>query len=273
MLLLWHTMALSLGLVRGLNLTSEKDAVGVVRINSESAYLQDGGVNLSCSLMYRSAAYTSWTIDDRPPEDSALESILTGRAVPGLWLREHRLEIRRLDRLPSASGRYQFVCAAVVDGNLTRASLFVASLFVDTCRGDGQCSARGAVCRGGRCVCEGALKVRLLSRHTTCRHAAFLDWPCSYHEQCQVPGSHCAQGGVCACPDPLRPQGQHCVAAPSITKACQCRPCPAVQQRPVTVARSVSRQDASEGLRSQASTLCKAKVVFLLLATLMVETY
>ncbi|CAN7991934.1 unnamed protein product [Ixodes pacificus] len=217
--------------------SEDRVPVGQARIRSAAPYLEDGGVNLSCSVAYRDAVHTSWSIDGRPPDDSALESILTGHAGPGLWLRDHRLELRRLDRLPSASGRYQLACMAVADGNLSRASLFVASLFGDACRGDAQCTPRGAQCRGGRCRCTGALKVRLASRHTTCRHAAFLDWPCVYHEQCQIHGSRCGPEGTCVCTEPFVAQGRTCASPPQQQpplppRGCQCKICGSSSARP-----------------------------------------
>ncbi|KAK8769270.1 hypothetical protein V5799_007905 [Amblyomma americanum] len=244
---------------------SGQDALGVARITSEAPYLRDGAVNLSCSITYGQAAHTAWTINDRPPDDTALESIFTGRTGKRRWLRAHGLVIRRLDRVPSASGRYELRCLAVADGKLSSDSVFVGSLFSDVCRGPEPCVSRGAVCRQGLCRCEGAMPVRLTSRHTTCRHAAMLGWPCNFDEQCLPRGAHCGSQGTCVCRPPLQVVARSCMAP----NASQCLPCahptPAVaqtaaqQQPPLEL-------EAADGAGRDAPTL-----LLLLLPTLLLR--
>ncbi|KAH8019412.1 hypothetical protein HPB51_019385 [Rhipicephalus microplus] len=207
---------------------SGQAALSGVRITSEAPYLRDGAVNLSCSIMYTQAAHTAWTINGRPPDDAALESIFTGRVSKNLWQRAHGLVLHRLDRLPTASGRYELRCQAVADGKLSSDSVFVGSLFSDTCRSREPCLTRGAVCRQGRCRCEGAQPVRLTSRHTTCRHAAMLGWPCSFDEQCLPRGAYCSSQGTCICRAPLQVVALSCVAP----NASLCPPC--VRSTPAT---------------------------------------
>lgn len=214
---------------------SGQEALGVAHITSEAPYLRDGAVNLSCSITYTQAAHTAWTINGRPPDDAALESIFTGRLSKNLRLRAHGLVLHRLDRLPSASGRYELRCLAVADGKLSSDSVFVGSLFSDSCRGPEPCVTRGAVCRQGRCRCEGAQPVRLTSRHTTCRHAAMLGWPCSFDEQCLPRGAYCGSQGTCVCRAPLQAVALSCVAP----NASLCSPC--VRSTPA-VARTAALQ-------------------------------
>ncbi|KAH9377626.1 hypothetical protein HPB48_019245 [Haemaphysalis longicornis] len=238
---------------------SGQDALGVARITSEAPYLRDGAINLSCSITYGHAAHTAWNINGRPPDDSAFESIFTSRPGKNLWLRAHGLMLNRLDRFPSASGRYELRCLAVADGKFSLDSVFVGSLFSDVCRGPEPCAGRGAVCRRGRCRCEGAMPVRLTSRHTTCRHAAMLGWPCNFDEQCIPKGAYCGPQGTCDCRPPLQAVALSCVAP----NASQCAPCgqqqsthtPAVAQPTAQLQRSQEGPVSAAGDRVPYSTL------------------
>lgn len=240
---------------------SGQDALGVARITSEAPYLRDGAINLSCSITYGQAAHTAWTINGRPPDDSAFESIFTSRPSKSVWLRAHGLMLNRLDRFPSASGRYELRCLAVADGKFSLDSVFVGSLFSDVCRGLEPCAGRGAVCRRGRCRCEGAMPVRLASRHTTCRHAAMLGWPCNFDEQCIPKGAYCGPQGTCDCRPPLQAVALSCVAP----NASQCAPCAQQQstQPPAVAQHAVQMQRPQEDLLAAGAGLVASSVQLL----------
>ncbi|XP_064457085.1 uncharacterized protein LOC135367917 [Ornithodoros turicata] len=214
------TVTVTLQLVRWSTCTTP-EPVGA-RVSWDALYLRSGALNLTCSVAFRTFAHTRWSLNGRPLEDdTVLETILTGRREGGLMMRAHRLEVPRLQRLPSPSGLYNFSCAAVADGELSCGSAFVTTFFQDSCRPgvDDDCRSRGGICRSGQCECARPRPVRLRSRHTTCRHSSRLGWPCTYDEQCSflVAGAYCGITRTCQCAAGREPdaQGLRCSAEQS----------------------------------------------------------
>lgn len=170
----------------------------------------DKGVQLFCSVAYQSQVSIFWTLNGKPLEDYdqlSEESVPEGRVSSVL--------IKSLARLPTMTGVYTFNCTTLTDYDLATVHLDVSAPLSDSCQEHGpECAERMAVCRGGSCVCEGYYKVRLASKHVTCRSEAYLETPCMYDEQCLNTTEHseCTSRGWCACLKGYgRTEGHKCV--------------------------------------------------------------
>ncbi|XP_064485179.1 uncharacterized protein LOC135397503 [Ornithodoros turicata] len=153
------------------------------------------GVELSCSVGYQAQVSIFWTLNGRPLEDYDL---LSEETVPEG--RVSNLVIKNLARLPTSTGVYTFNCTTLTDYDLSTVHLDVNIPLSDMCK-DADCSERMAVCRDMSCACEGYYKVRLTSKHVTCRDESYLETPCMYNEQCLSTTKHseCTSKGWCAC--------------------------------------------------------------------------
>lgn len=157
----------------------------------------DKGVQLFCSVAYQAQVSIFWTLNGRPLEDY---DSMTEETVPEG--RVSSLSIKNLARLPTVTGVYTFNCTTLTDYDLATVHLDVTIPLSDMCRDqDTDCSERMAVCKDMNCACEGYYKVKLMSKHVTCRSEAFLETPCMYNEQCLSTTEHseCTSRGWCAC--------------------------------------------------------------------------
>ncbi|XP_077523789.1 uncharacterized protein LOC144134849 [Amblyomma americanum] len=154
-------------------------------------------VQLFCSVAYQSQVSIFWTLNGKPLEDYdslSEETVPEGRVSSVL--------IKSVTRLPTMTGVYTFNCTTLTDYDLATVHLDVNMPLSDACQDTStECADRMAVCKNSACVCEGYYKVRLLSKHVTCRSEAYLETPCMYDEQCLNTTEHseCTGHGWCAC--------------------------------------------------------------------------
>ncbi|KAG0429411.1 hypothetical protein HPB47_023658 [Ixodes persulcatus] len=169
-------------------------------IAAEEPDNDSGPMELLCTVGFKEYASITWTVNGRPLENFIDRSSLTTikNEVP---VKVSKITINQLERLPSDNGKFIFECTALVDAQVTKATIALGSIIEDTCTTNGQCEARGASCSEGRCLCKASQPVSLKSKHLTCRAAANLGWPCDYSEQCSFvqPNSVCSDSLVCIC--------------------------------------------------------------------------
>ncbi|CAN7989437.1 unnamed protein product [Ixodes hexagonus] len=169
-------------------------------IAAEEPETDSGPMELLCTVGFKEYASITWTVNGRPLENFIDRSTLTTlkNEVP---VKVSKITVSQLERLPSENGKFVFECTALVDAQVTKATIALGSIIEDTCTSNAQCEARGASCSEGRCLCKASQPVSLKSKHLTCRAAANLGWPCDYSEQCSFvqPNSLCSDSLVCAC--------------------------------------------------------------------------
>lgn len=169
-------------------------------IAAEEPEADSGPMELLCTVGYKEYASISWTVNGRPLENFIDRSTLSTvkNDVP---VKISKITITQLERLPSDNGKFVFECTALVDAQVTKATIALGSIIEDTCTSNAQCEPRGASCSEGRCLCKPSQPVSLKSKHLTCRAAAGLGWPCDYTEQCVFaqPNAVCTDRLLCDC--------------------------------------------------------------------------
>lgn len=169
-------------------------------IAAEEPEADSGPMELLCTVGYKEYASISWTVNGRPLENFIDRSTMSTvkNDVP---VKISKITITQLERLPSDNGKFIFECTALVDAQVTKATIALGSIIEDTCTSNAQCEPRGASCSEGRCLCKPSQPVSLKSKHLTCRAAAGLGWPCDYSEQCVFaqPNAVCNDRLVCDC--------------------------------------------------------------------------
>lgn len=169
-------------------------------IAAEEPEADSGPMELLCTVGYKEYASISWTVNGRPLENFIDRSTMT-TVKNDLPVKVSKITITQLERLPSDNGKFVFECTALVDAQVTKATIALGSIIEDTCTANAQCEPRGATCSEGRCLCKPSQPVSLKSKHLTCRAAAGLGWPCDYSEQCvfATPNAICNDRQVCDC--------------------------------------------------------------------------
>lgn len=169
-------------------------------IAAEEPEADSGPMELLCTVGYKEYASITWTVNGRPLENFIDRSTMT-TVKNDLPVKVSKITITQLERLPSDNGKFVFECTALVDAQVTKATIALGSIIEDTCTANAQCEARGATCSEGRCLCKPSQPVSLKSKHLTCRAAAGLGWPCDYSEQCvfATPNAVCNDRQVCEC--------------------------------------------------------------------------
>lgn len=169
-------------------------------IAAEEPEADSGPMELLCTVGFKDYASITWTVNGRPLENFIDRSTLTTTKndVP---VKVSKITINQLERLPSDNGKFVFECTALVDAQVTKATIALGSIIEDSCQTNAQCEPRGASCSEGRCLCKPSQPVSLKSKHLTCRAAAGLGWPCDYSEQCvfSQPNAVCTDRLVCDC--------------------------------------------------------------------------
>lgn len=169
-------------------------------IAAEEPEADSGPMELLCTVGFKDYASITWTVNGRPLENFIDRSTLTTTKndVP---VKVSKITINQLERLPSDNGKFIFECTALVDAQVTKATIALGSIIEDSCQTNAQCEPRGASCSEGRCLCKPSQPVSLKSKHLTCRAAAGLGWPCDYSEQCVFaqPNAVCTDRLVCDC--------------------------------------------------------------------------
>lgn len=165
---------------------------------------QNSSVELFCLVAYKNAATILWRIDGYQPEEGITTEVVYA-IRNGSKIIVSRLWLPRLEVLPSATGRYAFVCIAKADDLDAKSQIDITGVFNDSCLDDTDCEFKHAVCVFGKCECKDFMPVPLRSKHTTCRAVGFIDWPCHYDEQCAyaVRNSVC-RAQRCVCKDKYR---------------------------------------------------------------------
>ncbi|XP_064475905.1 uncharacterized protein LOC135389803 [Ornithodoros turicata] len=169
-------------------------------IAAEEPEADSGPMELLCTVGFREYASITWTVNGRPLENY-IDRSTTTTVKNDIPVKVSKIVIDQLERLPSENGKFIFECTALVDSQVTKATIALGSIIEDTCTSNAQCEARGALCSEGRCVCKPSQPVTLKSKHLTCRAASNLGWPCHYSEQCVFaqPNSVCTDRLTCDC--------------------------------------------------------------------------
>ncbi|KAK8777097.1 hypothetical protein V5799_029557 [Amblyomma americanum] len=169
-------------------------------IAAEEPEADSGPMELLCTVGYKEYASITWTVNGRPLENFIDRSTMT-TVKNDLPVKVSKITITQLERLPSDNGKFVFECTALVDAQVTKATIALGSIIEDTCTANSQCEPRGATCSEGRCLCKPSQPVSLKSKHLTCRAAAGLGWPCDYSEQCvfATPNAVCNDRQICEC--------------------------------------------------------------------------
>ncbi|XP_064475904.1 uncharacterized protein LOC135389802 [Ornithodoros turicata] len=187
--------------------TAEQRTLAGLKVEYARAYIaaeeptaDAGPIELLCTVGFREYATISWTVNGHALEDFIDRSttVVVKNEIP---VKVSKIVINQLERLPSETGKFIFECTALVDSQVTKATLALGSNIEDTCTSNAQCVARGGTCSESRCICNPSQPVVLQSKHLTCRAAANLGWPCNYHEQCifAQPNAICTDRMVCDC--------------------------------------------------------------------------
>ncbi|KAL1487312.1 hypothetical protein MTO96_008095 [Rhipicephalus appendiculatus] len=141
-----------------------------------------------------------------------------------------KITITQLERLPSDNGKFVFECTALVDAQVTKATIALGSIIEDTCTSNAQCEPRGASCSEGRClckpsqppnavctdrlVCDCALGfVRSLDGKTCDKLTTtgnIIGQPCKSSSECHAAGAACLKD-VCACANSTVERGGMCL--------------------------------------------------------------
>ncbi|KAH7949633.1 hypothetical protein HPB49_013066 [Dermacentor silvarum] len=65
-----------------------------------------------------------------------------------------KIAINQLERLLSNNGKLVFECTALVDAQVTKATIGLGSIIEDICASNAECKPRGAKCSKGHCLCK-----------------------------------------------------------------------------------------------------------------------
>lgn len=194
-------------LQRSADSASRVEALAGLKVEYARAYIaaeepeaDSAPMELLCTVGFKEYATISWTVNGRPLENFIDRSTLSTvkNDVP---VKVSKITINQLERLPSENGKFVFECTALVDAQVTKATIALGSIIEDSCTQNSQCEARGASCSEGRCLCKTSQPVSLKSKHLTCRAASGLSWPCDYSEQCVFTNLNtvCTDRLVCDC--------------------------------------------------------------------------
>ncbi|KAH7966412.1 hypothetical protein HPB49_016107 [Dermacentor silvarum] len=128
-------------------------------------------MELLSTIGYKDNASITWTVNGHPLENF-IDRYTLSTVRNNIPVKVSKIAINQLERLPSDNGKFVFECTALVDAQVTKATIALGSIIEDTCTNNAQCEPRGASCSKGCCLCKPSQLMSLKSKHLTCRAAA-----------------------------------------------------------------------------------------------------